>query len=63
MKKLITTVCLSIAICVGSVGASAAADLQKGLEDAKPLAERGDAEAQYALGEIQERKKAMRAAS
>ena len=54
MKKLIATFCLSIAICFGSVGMSAAADFQKGLvayekgdfatalHEWKPLAERGN---------------------
>jgi DNA gyrase subunit B len=54
MKKIIATVFLSIAIGVGSVGMSAAADFQKGLEAAqkgdfatairelRPLAEQGE---------------------
>jgi uncharacterized protein len=62
MRKLIATVFLSIAICVGSVGMSAAENLQKGLDafrkgdyeaalnTFRPLAEQGDAGAQLLLG-------------
>ena len=64
MKKLIATVFLSIAIYLGSVGVSAATDFEKGLEaydkgdfatalrEWKPLAEQGDADAQFNLGLI-----------
>jgi CHAT domain-containing protein/Tfp pilus assembly protein PilF len=62
MKKQIATVFLTIVICVSSTGVSGAADLQKGLEahakgdyetalrEWKPLAEQGNAGAQYSLG-------------
>jgi uncharacterized protein len=62
MKKLIATVFLSIAISVGSVGVSVAGDLQKGIEalhnrdfatalrEFTPLAEQGDASAQFFVG-------------
>ena len=58
MKTLLTTLCLSIAVLLGSVGVSWSADYQKGLDAAKsgdyatalrewtPLAEQGDANAQ-----------------
>ena len=62
MKMPIATVCLSLVVGVASVGIGAAADYQKGLDAArkgdfatafrewKPLAEQGDAVAQYILG-------------
>ena len=62
MKKLIATICLTIAVLLGSVGVGWSADLQKGLDAAnrgdfatallewRPLAEQGDASAQNNLG-------------
>tara|TARA_A100001037_G_scaffold254594_1_gene239762 strand:+ start:39 stop:530 length:492 start_codon:yes stop_codon:yes gene_type:complete len=62
MKNLLTTICLTIAVLLGSVGLSASADFQKGLTAAKsgdfatalrewtPLGKQGDADAQYNLG-------------
>ena len=62
MKRLTATICLTIAVLLGSVGVSASADFQKGLTAAQsgdfatalrewtPLAERGDASAQHNLG-------------
>ena len=62
MKTLLTTLCLTIAVLLGSVGVSESADFQKGLTAArsgdfatalrewKPLAEQGDAVAQFLLG-------------
>ena len=62
MRKLIATVLFSIAICAGTIGVSVAGDLQKGFEAAnkddfatalrewKPLAEQGNAIAQFNLG-------------
>ena len=62
MKNLITTICLSLTILLGSVGVCASADFQKGLTAAQsgdfatalrewePLAEQGNTSAQYNLG-------------
>jgi len=62
MKIPLTTLCLTFAVLLGSMGESASADFQKGLDAYKkgdfskaakewrPLAEGGDAEAQYNLG-------------
>ena len=62
MRKLLTTLCLTIAVLLGSAGMSFSADLQKGataykngdyataLREWTPLAEQGDADAQYNLG-------------
>ena len=62
MKRLTATLCPTIAVLFGSVGMSASADFQKGLTAAqngdfatalrewKPLAEQGNAGAQYNLG-------------
>jgi len=64
MKHLTATLCLTIAVLLGSVGMSWSADFQKGLTAAqngdyatalrewKPLAEQGHATAQYSLGVI-----------
>ena len=62
MRKLATTLCLTIAMLLGSAGTNWSADFQKGLDAAKrgdyaialrewkPLAEQGNATAQYNLG-------------
>ena len=62
MRHLTATICLTLAVLLGSAGVSESADFQKGLDAArsgdfatalrewKPLAEQGDAVAQYALG-------------
>ena len=62
MRNLTATLCLTIAVLLGSVGVSASADFEKGLTAAqsgdfatalrewKPLAEQGDAAAQSNLG-------------
>ena len=62
MKRLITTICLTTAVLLGSVGVSTGADFQKGLTAAQsgdfatvlrewtPLAEQGNAGAQFNLG-------------
>ena len=62
MKSLIATLCLTIAVILGSMGNSESADFQKGLtayrsndyatalREWEPLAEQGDAFAQYNLG-------------
>ena len=62
MKRLLPVLCLTIAVLLGSVGVSWSADFQKGgdaynrgdyataLREWKPLAEQGDAGAQYGLG-------------
>ena len=66
MKKLTATLCLTITILLGTMGISVGADFQKGLDayrgndfaaalrEWKPLAERGDASAQYYLGVLYE---------
>ena len=62
MKHLTATLCLTIAVLLGSVGTSESVDFAKGaaayengdytaaLREWKPLAEQGDAGAQYNLG-------------
>ena len=62
MRNLTITLCLTLAVLLGSAGVSWSADYQKGLAAAKsgdfatalrewkPLAEQGDADAQYNLG-------------
>ena len=62
MKKLTATLCLTLTIFLGNIGVSEGADLQKGitayesgdyataLREWKPLAEQGDADAQFNLG-------------
>ena len=62
IRNLTVTICLTIAVLLGSVGVSESADFQKGLNAArngdfatalrewKPLAEQGHAVAQYNLG-------------
>ena len=67
MKRLAATVCLTLAVLLGSVGVSESADFQKGLTAAQsgdfatalrewtPLAEQGHAKAQYNLGNMYRR--------
>jgi hypothetical protein len=62
MKRILTTLCLTIAVLLGSTGMSWSADFQKGvaaaksgdfataLREWKPFAEQGHARAQYNLG-------------
>jgi hypothetical protein len=62
MKKLTLTICLTLAVLLGSLGCSGGADFDKGLAAAKsgdfatalrewrPLAEDGHAKSQYNLG-------------
>ena len=62
MRNLTATFCLTIAVLLGSVGMSASADFQTGLtayksgdyvtalREFRPLAEQGDAAAQFNLG-------------
>ena len=62
MKHLTATICLTIAVLLGSVGVSESADFQKGvtafqsgdyataLREWKPLAKQGNASAQHNLG-------------
>ena len=62
MRNLLTTLCLTIAVLLGSVGVSWSADFQKGyaaaqsgdyataLREWRPLAEQGDSDAQNWLG-------------
>ncbi|MEE2933563.1 MAG: tetratricopeptide repeat protein [Pseudomonadota bacterium] len=62
MRKLTATLCLTLAILLGSVGMSASADFQKGaaaykrgdyataVREWKPLAKQGHAKSQYNLG-------------
>ena len=64
MRKLTTTLCLTLAVLLGSVGLSWSADFQKGLTAAQsgdfatalrewaPLAEQGRASAQFNLGQL-----------
>ena len=66
MKNLITTICLTLTILLGSVGVCASADFQKGvaafmsgdyataLREFQPLAKQGDADAQFNLGTMYE---------
>ena len=67
MRKLTTTLCLTIAVLLGSVGEVWSADFQKGLtayrsgdfatalREWKPLAEQGHARAQFYLGVMYEK--------
>ena len=62
MRNLTATLCLTLAVLLGSVGMSASADFQKGLtayesgdyatalREWTPLAKQGNADAQYNLG-------------
>jgi uncharacterized protein len=62
MKTLFTTLCLTIAVLLGSAGVSESADYEKGsaayksgdyataLREWTPLAEQGDARAQFQIG-------------
>ena len=62
MRKLITTICITIAVLLGSAGLSWGANYRKGLDaysksdyttalrEIKPLAEQGNADAQSLLG-------------
>ena len=62
MKTLTVTICLTLAVLLGSVGTSWGADFDKGLAAAQsgdfatalrewtPLAKQGDADAQFSLG-------------
>ena len=62
MKKLTAMLCLTIAVLLGSIGVSESSDFQKGMDAAKsvdfatalrewtPLAEKGNAFAQFWLG-------------
>ena len=64
MKRLTATLCLTIAVLLGSIGVSASGDFQKGLTaydngdyanallEWKPLAEQGHPGAQYNLGQM-----------
>ena len=64
MKHLIATICLTLAVFLGSAGVSWSADFQKGwdayesgdyataLREWTPFAEQGDASAQYNLGQM-----------
>ena len=66
MKNLVATLCLTISVLLGSVGMSSAADFQTGvgaylrddyataLREWRPLAEQGDAGAQFFLGWLYE---------
>ncbi len=66
MRKITTTLCLTIAVLLGSAGLSFSADSQKGfaafksgdyataLQHLRPLAEQGDAFTQSILGKIYE---------
>ena len=66
MKNLTATLCLTLAVLLGSAGMSWSADFQKGyaayesgdyataLREWTPLAEQGDADAQYNLGGMYE---------
>jgi len=71
MRKLTTTLCLTLAVLLGSAGLSWSADFQKGLTAAQsgdfatalrewePLAEQGDASAQFSLGAMYEKGKGV----
>ena len=64
MRKLTATLCLTLAVLLGSAGVSASADFQKGLtayesgdyatalREWTPLAQQGNADVQYHLGLI-----------
>ena len=72
MRKLTTTLCLTLAVLLGSPGLSWSADFQKGLTAAQsgdfatalrewePLAEQGDASAQFSLGAMYEKGKGLK---
>jgi len=67
MRNLTATLCLTLAVLLGSAGMSVSHDFQKGvdaydtgdyslaLDEFTPLAEQGDAAAQYNLGEMYRR--------
>ena len=67
MRNLTVTICLTIAVLLGSAGMSWGADLQKGLAAAqrgdfatalrewRPLAQQGNADAQHNLGVMYEK--------
>ena len=67
MKRLTATICLTLAVLLGSAGMSWSVGLQKGLDayknkkyatalrELKPLAEQGYADAQYNLGQMYRR--------
>ena len=67
MRNLTATLCLTLAVLLGSAGMSVSQDFQKGvdaydtgdyslaLDEFTPLAEQGDASAQYNLGEMYRR--------
>ena len=67
MRHLIAILCLTLAVLLGSAGVSESADLQKGLNaynkgdyatalrEWKPLAEQGNADAQFNLGQMYRR--------
>ena len=71
MKNLTAILCLTLAVLLGSVGNSESADFQKGvtayesgnyataLREWKPLAEQGNAYAQFALGEMYDKGKGV----
>ena len=71
MRRLTATLCLTIAVLLGSTGVSWSADFQKGLTAAQngdyatalpffePLAEQGDATAQFNLGIMYENGKGV----
>jgi TPR repeat protein len=64
MRRILTTLCLTLTLLLGSAGVSWSADFQKGvtayasgdyataLREWKPFAEQGDADAQYNLGQM-----------
>ena len=67
MRNLTATLCLTLAVLLGTAGMSVSQDFQKGvdaydtgdyslaLDEFTPLAEQGDASAQYNLGEMYRR--------
>ena len=67
MRKLTTTLCLTLALLLGSAGTCWSADFQKGinayysgdyataLREWQPLAEKGSAQVKYNLGSMYER--------
>ena len=71
MKRLLPVLCLTIAVLLGSAGMSWSADFQKGwnaytkkdyataLREWKPLAEQGNASAQYNLGVMYDKGKGV----
>ena len=71
MKKLTATFCLTIAVLLGSVGVSWSADFDRGRAACKredyatallewtPLAEQGNADAQFELGSMYDRGKGV----